>query len=184
MRLGRYLKGTARCVQIYEWQEEGAALVGYSNSGWAGCRTTGKSTSGGLIQLGTHLLETWSRTQDSVALSSAEAELVALSKLAAEVLGVGSEGHRSGMSIPAVCGCLCDAQHCKAPRCWEDEAHKCANPVAAGEGFSRDPKVSKDTWRGQPSRRAHKPRQAITYLHNNTLAQQIRDSAQTEPVLV
>ena len=38
----------------------------------------------------THLLKTWSRTQDSVTLSSAEAELVALSKLAAEVLGVRS----------------------------------------------------------------------------------------------
>ena len=36
------------------------------------------------------MLKTWSRTQDSVTLSSAEAELVALSKLAAEVLGVRS----------------------------------------------------------------------------------------------
>ena len=40
--------------------------------------------------MGTHLLKTWSSTQDSVTLSSAEAELVALSKLAAEVLGARS----------------------------------------------------------------------------------------------
>ena len=49
-----------------------------------------RARAGGLIQLGNHLLKTWSRTQDSVTLSSAEAELVALSKLAAEVLGVRS----------------------------------------------------------------------------------------------
>ena len=90
IRLGRYLKGAPRCVQVYEWQEEGAALVGYSDSDWAGCRTTAKSTSGGLIQMGTRLLKTWSRTHDSVTLSSAETELVALSKLALEVLGVRS----------------------------------------------------------------------------------------------
>ena len=42
------------------------------------------------MQFGTHLNKSWSRTQDSVTLSSAEAELVALSKLAAEVLGVRS----------------------------------------------------------------------------------------------
>ena len=38
--------------------------------------------------IGCHLVKAWSRTQDSVTLSSAEAELVALGKLAAEVLGV------------------------------------------------------------------------------------------------
>ena len=40
--------------------------------------------------LGRHLIKTWSRTQDSVTLSSAEAELVALGKLAMETLGVRS----------------------------------------------------------------------------------------------
>ena len=40
--------------------------------------------------VGGHLIKSWSRTQDSVTLSSAEAELVALSKLAMEMLGVRS----------------------------------------------------------------------------------------------
>ena len=39
---------------------------------------------------GHHLVKTWSRTQDAITLSSAEAELVALGKLAMEVLGVRS----------------------------------------------------------------------------------------------
>lgn len=90
IRSGRYLKGAPRCVQVYEWQREGAALVRYSDSDWAGCRATAKNTSWGLIQLGAHLLKTWGMTQNSVTLSSAEAKLVALSKLAAEVLGVRS----------------------------------------------------------------------------------------------
>ena len=40
--------------------------------------------------MGSHLIKSWSRTQDSITLSSAEAELVALSKLAMEILGVRS----------------------------------------------------------------------------------------------
>ena len=40
--------------------------------------------------VGGHLIKSWSRTQDSVTLSSAEAELVAVSKLAMEMLGVRS----------------------------------------------------------------------------------------------
>ena len=34
IRLGRYLKAAPRCVQVYEWQEEGAALVSCSDSDW------------------------------------------------------------------------------------------------------------------------------------------------------
>ena len=60
--------------------------MGYSDSDWAGDRKTGKSTSGGVVMLGRHLVESWSRTQDAIKLSSAEAELVALGKLAMEVL--------------------------------------------------------------------------------------------------
>ena len=40
--------------------------------------------------MGSRLIKSWSRTQDSVTLSSAEAELVTLSKLAMEMLGVRS----------------------------------------------------------------------------------------------
>ena len=56
--------------------------------------------------LGSHLVKSWSRTQDSVTLSSAEAELVALGKLAMEMLGVRSMGHEWEMfqaSLPSQC---------------------------------------------------------------------------------
>ena len=48
--------------------------------------------------LGNHLVKSWSRTQDSVTLSSAEAELVALGKLAMEMLGIRSMAHEWRMS--------------------------------------------------------------------------------------
>ena len=50
--------------------------------------------------MGHHLVKSWSRTQDSVTLSSAEAELVALSKLATEILGVRSMAAEWGLSNP------------------------------------------------------------------------------------
>ena len=90
VRLGRYLKGAPRCVLEYAWQEVCVSPTGYSDSDWAGDRKTGKSTSGGIIMMGSHLVKSWSRTQDAVTLSSAEAELTALGKLAMEMLGVRS----------------------------------------------------------------------------------------------
>ena len=60
----------------------------YSDSDWAGCKTTGKSTSGGVIAIGSHVIKAWSRTQKTVALSSGEAELTALVKGTCEALGV------------------------------------------------------------------------------------------------
>ena len=67
-----------------------AAPSGYSDSDWAGCKRRGKSTSGGLILIGSQPIKSWGTTQDPVTLSSAEAELVALGKLAMEMLGVRS----------------------------------------------------------------------------------------------
>ena len=63
-------------------------MVGYSDSDWAGCRRTARSTSGGAIMLGGHCLKTWSATQKSVTLSSGEAELVAAVKMSTELLGL------------------------------------------------------------------------------------------------
>ena len=63
-------------------------LNGFSDSDWAGCKKTAKSTSGGAIMLGQHCLKTWSSTQKTIALSSGEAELIALVKMSTETLGI------------------------------------------------------------------------------------------------
>ena len=87
-RLGRYLIGHLRLVLKYKWQGKELQVDGYTDSVWAGCRVTGKSTSGGAIMIGDHFVKRWSRTQNSITLSSAEAELVAMCKVSAELLGV------------------------------------------------------------------------------------------------
>jgi len=58
----------------------------YSDSDWAGCVKTRRSTSGGVLLHGEHLVHHWSSTQATVALSSAEAELNAVVKGVAEGL--------------------------------------------------------------------------------------------------
>ena len=50
----------------------------YSDSDWAGCRVTRRSSSGGVLLYRGCLVAAWSRRQGSVCLSSAEAELGAL----------------------------------------------------------------------------------------------------------
>ena len=79
-RIARYLLGAPRCEQKFVWQDEPVKADAYTDSDWAGCRSTCRSTSGGALKLGQHCLKTWSSTQATVALSSAEAELCALTK--------------------------------------------------------------------------------------------------------
>ena len=89
-RLGRYLLGNARMTARYEWQGEESDITGYSDSDWAGCRVTGKSTSGGVVMVGAHFIKGWARTQNHVTLSSAEPELIALVKCTQECMGIQS----------------------------------------------------------------------------------------------
>ena len=76
-RLGRYLQGQPRSSTVYAWQGGEEQIQGYSDSDWAGCGVTGKSTSGGAVMAGTHFIKGWARTQNHVTHCSAEAELIA-----------------------------------------------------------------------------------------------------------
>ena len=87
-RLARYLAGHPRLVSHYEWQEDSPELWGFSDSDWAGCKQTAKSTSGGIVMRGSHLIKAWSSTQKAITLSSGEAELVAAVKMCSEFIGV------------------------------------------------------------------------------------------------
>ena len=86
-RIGRYLKGAPRLIQSFRWQTLPKSVDVLTDSDWAGCRATCRSTSGGVARLGSHALKSWSSTQLTIALSSAEAELYALTKGAAQALG-------------------------------------------------------------------------------------------------
>ena len=87
-RVVRYLIEARRSVYRYLWQGEEVDVDTYTDSDWAGCRKTGKSTSGGAITIGEHFIKGWATTQASITLSSAEAELVAMTKATAETIGV------------------------------------------------------------------------------------------------
>ena len=87
-RLGKYLVGVPRVVQHFHWQSSDAELVVYTDADWAGCKRTRKSTSGGLVMRGSHSIKCWSKTQQTIALSSAEAELASLVKGSCEAIGI------------------------------------------------------------------------------------------------
>ena len=100
-RVARYLIGAPRFEQQFVWQDEPEKADAYTDSDWAGGRSTCRSTSGGALKLGSHCLKTWSSTQATVALSSAEAELYALTKGASQVLGLMSLLQDFGIAVSA-----------------------------------------------------------------------------------
>ena len=87
-RILRFLRKRPTTTYLYVWQDLPGELTGYTDSDWAGCKFTRRSTSGGVILHGSHLLLHYSRTQAGVALSSAEAELNGALKMGCEILGI------------------------------------------------------------------------------------------------
>jgi len=81
----RYLKYTP---YLGFWYPKGARfqLVGYSDSDYTGCRIDIKSTSRGCHILGRSLVSWMSKNQNSVALSSVEAEYIAAGDCCAQIL--------------------------------------------------------------------------------------------------
>ena len=98
----RYLRESPRMVMKFEEQEAPRQVEVVVDTDYAGCRRTRRSTNGGFVQHGRHLLKSWSTTQSVVALSSGEAEFYGVVKGACEGLGVSGlleDLGRSGMSI-------------------------------------------------------------------------------------
>ena len=88
VHLARYLAGHRGVAQWFEWQGPELNVTGFSDSDWAGCRSTRKSSSGGGIRIGSHLVKSLARTQSTIATSSGEAELYAACKGASELIGI------------------------------------------------------------------------------------------------
>ena len=87
-RIAKYLLGRLRLVMKFQWQSMPSTISTYTDSDWAGCPRTARSTSGGIVMIGSHVIKSYSRQQKTVALSSAEAELHAAVAASAETLGV------------------------------------------------------------------------------------------------
>ena len=66
---------------------------------YVGCKDTRKSTSGGAIMIGNHLIKGWSSTQSVIALSSGEAEYYGMVKGAS--VSIGLRGIMSDLGVKA-----------------------------------------------------------------------------------
>ena len=83
-RILRYLKGTMNLGLLYK--PDDTTLVGYSDADWAGDTNDRKSTSGYVFMLSGAAISWRSKKQTSVALSTAEAEYMALSSATQEAM--------------------------------------------------------------------------------------------------
>ena len=94
-RLVRFLKGAGEIKFLYAWQNEDEAcdITVLVDSDWAR-----KSTSGGVLKVGKHVILTWSSTQTTVATSSGEAELIAMYDCATRGLGMQTVMTEMGLS--------------------------------------------------------------------------------------
>ena len=84
-RILRYLKGTINYGLVFT-KSESDQCIGYSDADWAGDINNRKSTSGYLFKIGSNTVSWRSKKQSCVALSTAEAEYMALSSAAQEAV--------------------------------------------------------------------------------------------------
>ena len=62
VHIGKYLLGRPRLIWKFDLQNVDEVIDGFSDANWAGCRQSRKSTSGGALRIGTHLINTWSKS--------------------------------------------------------------------------------------------------------------------------
>lgn len=85
-RVLRYLKGTEDFGLFFEKRNSNEDLLAHSDADWAGDTTDRKSTSGMIICMDGNAVVWQSRKQSSVALSSSEAECLAVSECTKELM--------------------------------------------------------------------------------------------------
>ena len=125
-RVLRYLAGTRQLEVRIEPSRSGSGglqLEAFSDSDWGGCATTRRSTSGGIVMLQGVVMHAWSTTQPTVALSSGEAELVALAKAAQEAMWTRNLLQDMGMPVAVPVVLHTDSSAAK------DMTTKCASRV-------------------------------------------------------
>lgn len=89
-RIVRYLSGTPMKSLHMKVGKNVGKLRGITDTDWAGCIATRKSTSCGMVFWGDFLISAYSRTQSVIALSSPEAEYIGCCAVAAEMLYIKS----------------------------------------------------------------------------------------------
>jgi hypothetical protein len=98
-RLDRYLLKRPRVTTNYHYQRRRDTVTVWTDTDFAGCKETRKSTSGGVMKLGSHTVKTWSTTQAVIALSSGEAEYYGLVKGGGVAIGAKNMLRDLGVSV-------------------------------------------------------------------------------------
>ncbi|GKE02990.1 hypothetical protein Tco_1390973 [Tanacetum coccineum] len=104
-RIFRYLRGTVNRGLWYP-KDSSIALTAFADADHAGCQDTRHSTSGSMQFLGDRLVSWSSKTQKSAAISSMEAEYIAMSGCCAQILWMRSQLTDYGLGfnkIPMYC---------------------------------------------------------------------------------
>ncbi|GJV10134.1 copia protein [Tanacetum coccineum] len=104
-RIFRYLKGTINMGLWYP-KDSGFELKAFADADYAGCHDTRRSTSGSAQFLGHRLVSWSSKKQKSTAISTTEAEYIALSGCCAQILWMRSQLRDYGFAfnkIPMYC---------------------------------------------------------------------------------
>ncbi|GJS59041.1 retrovirus-related pol polyprotein from transposon TNT 1-94 [Tanacetum coccineum] len=104
-RIFKYLRKTVNRGLWYP-KDSSIALIAYADADYAGCQDTRRSTSGCMQLLGDKLVSWSSKRQKSTAISSTEAEYIALSGCCAQVLWMRSQLTDYGLGfnkIPMYC---------------------------------------------------------------------------------
>ncbi|GJS48821.1 retrovirus-related pol polyprotein from transposon TNT 1-94 [Tanacetum coccineum] len=114
-RIFRYLRGTIN-IELWYPKDSSFELSPFSDVDHAGCVDTRKSTSGGIQFLGDKLVSWMSKKQDCTAMSSAEAEYVALSASCAQVMWMRTQLQDYGFNYNKI-PLYCDSQSAIAISC-------------------------------------------------------------------
>ncbi|GJX16144.1 hypothetical protein Tco_0216976 [Tanacetum coccineum] len=114
-RIFRYLRGT---IHMGLWYPKGSVfeLTAFLDADHAGCIDTRKITSGGIQFLGDKLVSWMSKKQDCTAMSSTEAEYVALSASYAQVMWMRTQLQDYGFNYNKI-PLYCDSQSAIAISC-------------------------------------------------------------------
>ena len=102
--IARHLRSHPRVLLQYKYQDPPHSMEAIVDTDFAGCRRTRKSTNGGCVMHGMHLIKSWATTQTVIAMSSGEAEYYGVVKGACEAIGVVSllqdlTGRRSNVRV-------------------------------------------------------------------------------------
>jgi hypothetical protein len=114
-RLGRYLVDKTRVVVKFGYQDNLSIVNVWTDTDFAGCKRTRKSTSGGMAALGQHFIKSWCSTQAIVALSSGEAEFYGIVKGAS--VGIGLRSMMSDFGIQMTIKVNTDASAARGIAC-------------------------------------------------------------------